>query len=123
MVEGYGQAIPVVLVIDKGFVVAKENSGSPTGGWDEFDSIVLATAKGGEAEDFQILQSLRLTGQPVRYSPWDYCSGFGLLLTLRIPNIARIYLILCQFSTKEDELMEAGKLRVKNASALDFLVV
>ena len=52
MVEEYqAQAIPVVLVIDhEGYIVAKESSGTPTGGWDEFDEIVLAAAR-GEAED------------------------------------------------------------------------
>ena len=54
MVEEYqAQAIPVVLVIDhEGFIVAKENSGTPTGGWSEFDTVVLAAAD-GEAEDLR----------------------------------------------------------------------
>ena len=54
MVEEYqAQAIPVALVIDhEGFIVAKESSGTPTGGWDDFDSVVLAAAN-GEAEDLR----------------------------------------------------------------------
>ena len=48
MVEEYqAQAIPVVLVIDhEGYIVAKESSGTPTGGWDEFDSAVFSAADG-----------------------------------------------------------------------------
>ena len=54
MVEEYqAQAIPVALVIDhEGYIVAKESSGTPTGGWDEFDSAVLAAAD-GNAEDMR----------------------------------------------------------------------
>ena len=47
MVEEYqAQAIPVALVIDhEGYIVAKESSGTPTGGWGDFDGAVLAAAK------------------------------------------------------------------------------
>ena len=111
MVEEYqAQAIPVVLVIDhEGFVVAKENSGSPTGGWDEFDSIVLAAAR-GEAEDFRfsiaevdrsasaIFAMGLLLGVLVYFSP----CAFPIL-----PGYISYYVKLAQ---REDELMEAGKL-------------
>ena len=111
MVEEYqAQAIPVVLVIDhEGFVVAKENSGSPTGGWDEFDSIVLAAAR-GEAEDFRfsiaevdrsasaIFAMGLLLGVLVYFSP----CAFPIL-----PGYISYYVNLAQ---REDELMEAGKL-------------
>ena len=54
MVEEYqAQAIPIALVIDhEGYIVAKESSGTPTGGWGDFDGAVLAAAK-GEAEDMR----------------------------------------------------------------------
>ena len=53
MVEEYqAQAIPVSLNHHEGYIVAKESSGTPTGGWDEFDSTVLAAAD-GNAEDMR----------------------------------------------------------------------
>jgi cytochrome c-type biogenesis protein len=111
MVEEYqAQAIPVVLVIDhEGFIVAKENSGTPTGGWDEFDSVVLAAAN-GEAEDlrFSLAEVDRsaeaiftmglLLGVLVYFSP----CAFPIL-----PGYISYYIGLGQ---REDELIEAGKL-------------
>ena len=111
MVEEYqAQAIPVVLVIDhEGFIVAKENSGTPTGGWDEFDSVVLAGAN-GEAEDLRfalaevdrsaeaIFTMGLLLGVLVYFSP----CAFPIL-----PGYISYYIGLGQ---REDELIEAGKL-------------
>ena len=48
------QSIPLALVIDhEGFVVAKENTGTPLDGWKSFDSAIEA-ANLGEAEDLRI---------------------------------------------------------------------
>lgn len=114
MVEEYqAQAIPVALVIDhEGFIVAKENSGTPTGGWDEFDTIVLAAAD-GEAED------LRFSLAEVDRSP-GAIFAMGLLLGVLVyfspcafpilPGYISYYIGLGQ---REDELIEAGKLDSK----------
>ena len=114
MVEEYqAQAIPVALVIDhEGFIVAKESSGTPTGGWDEFDTVVLAAAD-GEAED------LRFSLAEVDRSPGTIFA-MGLLLGVLVyfspcafpilPGYISYYIGLGQ---REDELIEAGKLDSK----------
>ena len=114
MVEEYqAQAIPVALVIDhEGFIVAKESSGTPTGGWDEFDTIVLAAAD-GEAED------LRFSLAEVDRSP-GAIFAMGLLLGVLVyfspcafpilPGYISYYIGLGQ---REDELIEAGKIDSK----------
>ena len=114
MVEEYqAQAIPVALVIDhEGFIVAKESSGTPTGGWDEFDTVVLAAAD-GEAED------LRFSLAEVDRSP-GAIFAMGLLLGVLVyfspcafpilPGYISYYIGLGQ---REDELIEAGKLDSK----------
>ena len=111
MVEEYqAQNIPVALVIDhEGFIVAKESSGTPTGGWDEFDEIVTAAAD-GEVED------LRFSLAEVDRSPGAIFS-MGLLLGVLVyfspcafpilPGYISYYIGLGQ---REDELIEAGKL-------------
>ena len=111
MVEEYqAQAIPIVLVIDhEGFIVAKESSGTPTKGWGEFDSIVLAAAD-GKAED------LRFSIAEVDRSPGAIFT-MGLLLGVLVyfspcafpvlPGYISYYVGLGQ---REDELIEAGKL-------------
>ena len=111
MVEEYqAQAIPIVLVIDhEGFIVAKESSGTPTKGWGEFDSIVLAAAD-GKAED------LRFPIAEVDRSPGAIFT-MGLLLGVLVyfspcafpvlPGYISYYVGLGQ---REDELIESGKL-------------
>lgn len=111
MVEEYqAQAIPVVLVIDhEGFIVAKENSGTPTGGWGEFDSVVLAAAD-GEAED-------------LRFSLAEVDRSAGAIFTMGLLLGVLVYFSPCAFpilpgyisyyvglGQREDELIEAGKL-------------
>ena len=114
MVEEYqAQAIPIVLVIDhEGYIVAKENSGTPTGGWSEFDETVLAAAN-GETEDLRfslakvdrsagaIFSMGLLLGVLVYFSP----CAFPVL-----PGYISYYIGLGQ---REDELIEAGKLDKK----------
>ena len=114
MVEEYqAQAIPVALIIDhEGFIIAKESSGTPTGGWDDFDSAVLAAAD-GEAEDMRfslakvdrsagaIFSMGLLLGVLVYFSP----CAFPIL-----PGYISYYIGLGQ---REDELIEAGKLESK----------
>jgi len=114
MVEEFqAQAIPIVLVIDhEGYIVAKENSGTPTGGWGEFDDTVLAAAN-GETEDLRfslakvdrsagaIFSMGLLLGVLVYFSP----CAFPVL-----PGYISYYIGLGQ---REDELIEAGKLDKK----------
>ena len=111
MVEEYqAQAIPVALVIDhEGYIVAKESSGTPTGGWGEFDSAVLAAAD-GNAED-------------MRFSLAEVDRSAGAIFTMGLLLGVLVYFSPCAFpilpgyisyyvnlGQREDELMEAGKL-------------
>ena len=114
MVEEYqAQAIPVVLVIDhESYIVAKESSGTPTGGWGDFDDVVIAAAN-GNAED------LRFSLAEVNRSP-GAIFAMGLLLGVLVyfspcafpilPGYISYYINLGQ---REDELIEAGKLDKK----------
>ena len=111
LVEYYSaQAIPLALVIDhQGFVVAKENTGTPLDGWAEFDDAIEA-ANEGEAEGLRIgiakadrsvmgvfIIGLFL-GVLVYFSP----CAFPVL-----PPFITYYLSL---GMREEELREAGKL-------------
>ena len=111
LVEYYSaQAIPLALVIDhEGFVVAKENTGTPLDGWAEFDDAIEA-ANEGEAEGLRIgiakadrsvmgvfIIGLFL-GVLVYFSP----CAFPVL-----PSFITYYLSL---GMREEELREAGKL-------------
>ena len=114
MVEYYqAQGIPVAYVIDhEGYIVGMEKSGTPTGGWGDFDESVVLAAK-GEAEDLRF--SLKkvdrsanaifimglLLGVLVYFSP----CAFPIL-----PGYISYYIGLGQ---REDELMESGKLEKK----------
>lgn len=114
MVEQYqAQGIPVALVIDhEGYIVAKEASGTPTGGWGDFDDAVVA-ANRGDAE------SLRFSLAEVDRSPGAIFT-MGLLLGVLVyfspcafpilPGYISYYINLAQ---REDELMESGKIDKK----------
>ena len=111
LVEYYSaQAIPLVIVIDhEGYVVAKENTGTPLDGWSSFDSAV-ASANVGEADElrFGIEKADRslsgvfviglFLGVLVYFSP----CAFPVL-----PSYIAYYLNL---GMREDELQQAGKL-------------
>jgi cytochrome c-type biogenesis protein len=111
LVEYYSaQAIPLVIVVDhEGYVVAKENTGTPLDGWSSFDSAV-ANANAGEADSlrFGIEKADRslsgvfviglFLGVLVYFSP----CAFPVL-----PSFIAYYLNL---GMREDELQEAGKL-------------
>ena len=111
LVEYYSaQTIPLALVIDhEGFVVAKENTGTPLDGWAEFDGAIEAAYE-GEAEGLRIgiakadrsvmgvfIIGLFL-GVLVYFSP----CAFPVL-----PSYITYYLSL---GMREEELREAGKL-------------
>ncbi|MGB1491633.1 MAG: hypothetical protein ACPG9O_06180, partial [Candidatus Poseidoniaceae archaeon] len=111
MVEEYqAQAIPVALVIDhEGYIVAKESSGTPTGGWGDFDGAVLAAAKGDAAD--------------LRFSLAEVDRSAGAIFTMGLLLGVLVYFSPCAFpilpgyisyyvglGQREDELIEAGKL-------------
>ena len=85
MVEEYqAQAIPVVLVIDhEGYIVAKESSGTPTGGWDEFDSAVFSAAD-GDAEN-------------MRFSLAEVDRSAGAIFTMGLLLGVLVYFSPCAF--------------------------
>lgn len=104
------QAIPLLLVLDhEGYIVGKQNSGTPVEGWGEFDGAVVK-ANGGEADSLRvglaevdtsfsgILVLGALLGILVYFSPCAFpvLPGYiGYYINLRL---------------REPELIEAGKL-------------
>jgi cytochrome c-type biogenesis protein len=111
LVEYYSaQAIPLVIVIDhEGYVVAKENTGTPLDGWSSFDSAVASANVGAAGElRFGIEKADRslsgvfviglFLGVLVYFSP----CAFPVL-----PSYIAYYLNL---GMREDELQRAGKL-------------
>ena len=111
LVEYYSaQAIPLVIVIDhEGYVVAKENTGTPLDGWSSFDSAVASANIGAAGElRFGIEKADRslsgvfviglFLGVLVYFSP----CAFPVL-----PSYIAYYLNL---GMREDELQQAGKL-------------
>ena len=104
------QSIPLALVIDhEGFVVAKENTGTPLDGWKSFDSAVEA-ANFGEAEDLRM--GIKKADRSV--------SGvfiIGLFLGILVYFSPCAFPVLPSFITyylslgmREDELRQEGKL-------------
>ena len=115
---GTGQ-IPVVLVLDEeGYIIARQSTGTPTDGWKSFDSVV-ETALTGEIED---TIDLRIAWEEPSTS---YVAIFvlGLILSILVyfspcafpvlPGFISYYLSL---GAREDELIEAGKLKTKMPS-------
>ncbi len=111
LVEYYSaQAIPLVIVVDhEGYVVAKENTGTPLDGWSSFDSAVASANIGAAGElRFGIEKADRslsgvfviglFLGVLVYFSP----CAFPVL-----PSYIAYYLNL---GMREDELQQAGKL-------------
>ena len=104
------QSIPLALVIDhEGFVVAKENTGTPLDGWKSFDSAIEA-ANLGEAADLRI--GIKKADRSV--------SGvfiIGLFLGVLVYFSPCAFPVLPSFITyylslgmREDELRQEGKL-------------
>jgi len=111
LVEYYSaQALPLALVIDhEGFVVAKENTGTPLDGWDSFDSAIEA-ANAGEAESLRIgiaksdrsIQGVFIIGLFLGILVYFSPCAFPVL-----PSYITYYLSL---GMREDELRGSGKL-------------
>jgi len=104
-------ALPVAVVLDhEGFVVAREQSGTPLDGWKSFDDAVIA-ANAGEAEDMRLgirEEDNSMTGVFI----------IGLLLGILVyfspcafpvlPSYISYYINL---GMREEELFDAGKLK------------
>ena len=112
LVEQYhAQAIPLLLVLDhEGFIVAKQNSGTPVEGWGEFDDAVVR-ANAGEATSLRVGLA-------------DVDTSFTGILFLGLMLGILVYFSPCAFPVlpgyigyyislrlREDELQEAGKLK------------
>ncbi len=112
LIEAYfAHQIPLLLVIDhEGYIVGKQNSGTPVEGWGEFDDSIVKANK-GEAEELrmglkEVDKSFRgifalglLLGVLVYFSPCAFpvLPGYiGYYISLRL---------------REDELVESGKLK------------
>ena len=104
------QSIPLALVIDhEGFVVAKENTGTPLDGWKSFDSAIEA-ANLGEAEELRIgikkgdrsVSGVFIIGLFLGILVYFSPCAFPVL-----PSFITYYLSL---GMREDELRQEGKL-------------
>jgi cytochrome c-type biogenesis protein len=117
---GTGQ-IPVVMVLDEeGYIIAKQSTGTPTDKWSSFDSVVETTLT-GEIED---TIDLRIAWEEPSTS---YVAVFtlGMILSILVyfspcafpvlPGFISYYLSL---GAREDELIEAGKLKTKMPSSV-----
>ncbi len=110
---GTGQ-IPVVILLDsEGYIIAKETTGTPTDGWDSFDSAVEMAIT---SESTKVTEDLRIAWEEPSTS-LGAVFGMGLLLSILVyfspcafpvlPGFISYYLSL---GAREDELIEAGKL-------------
>ena len=103
---------------EEGYIIARQSTGTPTDGWKSFDSVV-ETALAGEIED---TIDLRIAWEEPSTS---YVAIFvlGLILSILVyfspcafpvlPGFISYYLSL---GAREDELIEAGKLKTKMPS-------
>jgi cytochrome c-type biogenesis protein len=120
LVEYYSaQALPLALVIDhEGFVVAKENTGTPLDGWNEFDN-AIEKASEGKAQSLRIgiekadrsIQGVFIIGLFLGILVYFSPCAFPVL-----PSYITYYLSL---GMREDELREAGKLSGKMPGSIE----
>ncbi|MDP6870284.1 MAG: hypothetical protein QGI21_05885 [Candidatus Poseidoniaceae archaeon] len=110
---GTGQ-IPVVMLLDSdGYIIAKETTGTPTDGWDSFDSAVELAIT---SESTTVTEDLRIAWEEPGTS-LGAVFGMGMLLSILVyfspcafpvlPGFISYYLSL---GAREDELIESGKL-------------
>lgn len=117
---GTGQ-IPVVMVIDEeGYIIERQATGSPTDKWESFDSVVEEAISGPVSDTVD----LRIGWEEPSTS---YVAVFvlGMILSILVyfspcafpvlPGFISYYLSL---GAREDELIEAGKLKTKMPSPL-----
>jgi cytochrome c-type biogenesis protein len=120
LIEYYSaQALPLALVIDhEGFVVAKENTGTPLDGWNEFDN-AIEKASEGKAQSLRIgiekadrsIQGVFIIGLFLGILVYFSPCAFPVL-----PSYITYYLSL---GMREDELREAGKLSGKMPGSIE----
>jgi len=120
LVEYYSaQALPLALVIDhEGFVVAKENTGTPLDGWNEFDN-AIEKASEGKAQSLRIgiekadrsIQGVFIIGLFLGILVYFSPCAFPVL-----PSYITYYLSL---GMREDELRETGKLSGKMPGSIE----
>lgn len=116
---GTGQ-IPVVMVIDEeGYIIAKQATGTPTDGWKHFDSIVeKALSSDAETSQFRIaweepetsLEAVFVIGLILSILVYFSPCAFPVL-----PGFISYYLSL---GAREDELIEAGKLKSRMPNSM-----
>mgnify|MGYP001599563737 FL=1 len=116
---GTGQ-IPVVMVIDEeGYIVASQSTGTPTDGWKSFDSIVdKAISSNADTSSYRI-------GWEEPETSLGAVFVMGLILSILVyfspcafpvlPGFISYYLSL---GAREDELIEAGKLKSKMPNSM-----
>ena len=114
--------IPVVMIIDhEGWIVGKESTGTPTDGWKSFDSAVVIALSGSQEE----VEELRTFGLAKVETSMMGIIFLGLMLSILVyfspcafpvlPGFISYYLSL---GSREDELIEAGKLKGKMPNSL-----
>ena len=114
--QGTGQ-IPVVMIIDhEGWIVGKESTGTPTDGWESFDSALTIALTGSQEE----IEELRAFGLAKEDTSMLGIIFLGLMLSILVyfspcafpvlPGFISYYLSL---GAREDELIESGKLSRK----------
>jgi cytochrome c-type biogenesis protein len=112
LVEQYNaQALPLLLVIDhEGYIVAKQNSGTPIEGWGDFDSAIVL-ANSGDAVDLRMgLKEVNtsFTGILVLGAMLGILVYFSPCAFPVLPGYIGYYINL---RLREDELQESGKLQ------------
>ncbi|MCS5533789.1 MAG: hypothetical protein NZ736_05990 [Candidatus Poseidoniaceae archaeon] len=116
---GTGQ-IPVVMVLDEeGYIIARQSTGTPTDGWKSFDSIVdKAISSDTETNSYRIaweepetsLRAVFVIGLILSILVYFSPCAFPVL-----PGFISYYLSL---GAREDELIEAGKLKSKMPNSM-----
>ena len=115
---GAGQ-IPVVMVIDEeGYIIERQTTGSPVDKWQSFDSVVELAVSTPVTET----EGLRIAWEEPSTS-YSAVFALGMILSILVyfspcafpvlPGFISYYLSL---GAREDELIEAGKLKTKMPS-------
>ena len=111
LIEHYfAHQIPLLLVIDhEGYIVGKQNSGTPIEGWDEFDAAVVS-ANAGESDD------LRIGLKEVDRS-FTGILALGLLLSMCLPCSSWLHWVLHQFRFERRRVERIWKTQGFNAKS------
>lgn len=94
--------IPAVLVIDhEGYIIARENTGTPTDGWSAFDSAVETALTGNQFE----IESLRTIGIAEEKSSASAIFALGVFLSILVFFSPCAFPVLPSFVTFQMTLM------------------